>query len=81
MHYLTLSATLFEIGRAYGQAGAKVFSRGAAAHELGLHPMTVRRWIKIGRIHAVQVDREIRIPRAEIERLVSAQGSSVRSAS
>jgi excisionase family DNA binding protein len=43
--------------------------------------MTVRRWIKIGRIHAVQVGREMRIPRAEIERPVSAQGSSVRSAS
>jgi putative resolvase len=32
--------------------------------------MTVRRWIKIGRLHAVQVGREMRIPRAEIERLI-----------
>lgn len=43
---------------------------GAAAHELGLHLMTVRRWIKAGRIQVVQVGRELRVPRTEIERLV-----------
>ena len=48
----------------------KLFRVGAAARELGLHPMTVRRWIKTGRIHVVQVGREMRIPRAEIERIV-----------
>lgn len=48
----------------------KLFRVGAAAHELGLHPMTVRRWIKAGRIRVVQVGREMRIPRTEIERLV-----------
>jgi putative resolvase len=48
----------------------KLFRVGAAARELGLHPMTVRRWIKAGRIHVVQVGREMRIPRTEIERLV-----------
>ncbi len=48
----------------------KLFRVGAAAHELGLHPMTVRRWIKAGRIQVVQVGREIRIPRSEIERMV-----------
>lgn len=47
----------------------KYFRVSAAAQELGLHPMTVRRWIKEGRIHAVQVGRENRIARAEIERL------------
>ncbi len=50
----------------------KLFRVGAAAHELGLHPMTVRRWIKAGRIQVVQVGREMRIPRAEIERMVGA---------
>ena len=50
--------------------GQKLLRVGAAAHELGLHPMTVRRWIKAGRIHVVQVGREMRIPRAEIERMV-----------
>jgi putative resolvase len=48
----------------------KLFRVGAAAHELGLHPMTVRRWIKAGRIQVVQVGREMRIPRSEIERIV-----------
>jgi excisionase family DNA binding protein len=48
----------------------KLFRVGAAAHELGLHPMTVRRWIKAGRIQVVQVGREVRIPRSEIERIV-----------
>jgi putative resolvase len=48
----------------------KLFRVGAAAHELGLHPMTVRRWIKAGRIQVVHVGREMRIPRAEIERML-----------
>ncbi len=50
--------------------GQKLLRVGAAAHELGLHPMTVRRWIKAGRIQVIQVGREMRIPRAEIERMV-----------
>jgi excisionase family DNA binding protein len=50
--------------------GQKLLRVGAAAHELGLHPMTVRRWIKAGRIQVVQVGREMRVPRAEIERIV-----------
>jgi putative resolvase len=53
----------------------KLLRVGAAAHELGLHPMTVRRWIKAGRIQVVQVGREVRVPRSEIERIVgSIQG-------
>ncbi len=48
----------------------KLLRVGAAAHELGLHPMTVRRWIKAGRIQVVQVGREMRVPRSEIERIV-----------
>ena len=50
--------------------GQKLLRVGAAAHELGLHPMTVRRWIKAGRIQVIQVGREMRVPRAEIERMV-----------
>jgi excisionase family DNA binding protein len=50
--------------------GPKLLRVGAAAHELGLHPMTVRRWIKAGRLQVVQVGREMRIPRAEIEPMV-----------
>lgn len=54
------------------QQEQKLFRVGAAAHELGLHPITVRRWIKAGRIQVVQVGREMRIPRSEIERMVGA---------
>lgn len=48
----------------------KLLRVGVAAHELGLHPLTVRRWIKQGKIQAVHVGLEARIPRSEIERLV-----------
>jgi putative resolvase len=48
----------------------KLLRVSAAAHELGLHPITVRRWIKAGRIQVIPVGREVRIPRAEVERLV-----------
>ncbi len=48
---------------------------GVAARYLGLHPMTVRRWIDAGKIHAVQIGREARIPMTEIERLLGEQPS------
>src|SRR6266516_3907757 len=48
----------------------KLLRISAAAHELGLHPITVRRWIKAGRIQVVPMGREVRIPRIEVERLV-----------
>ena len=48
----------------------KLLRLRGAAHELGLHPMTVRRWIKAGRIQVIPVGREVRIPRSEVERLV-----------
>jgi excisionase family DNA binding protein len=48
----------------------KLLRVSKAAHELGLHPLTVRKWIKAGRIAAIRVGNEARIPRSEIERLV-----------
>jgi excisionase family DNA binding protein len=48
----------------------KLLRIGAVAHELGLHPITVRRWIKAGRIQVVPMGREVRVPRTEVERLV-----------
>lgn len=47
----------------------KLLRVSRAAHELGLHPLTVRKWIKAGKIHAIRVGNEARIPRSEIERL------------
>jgi putative resolvase len=48
----------------------KLLRVSKAAHELGLHPFTVRKWIKQGKIHAMWVGQEARVPRSEIERLV-----------
>src|SRR5712691_1760174 len=48
----------------------KLLCVSKAAHELGLHPFTVRKWIKQGKIHAVWVGQEAPVPRSEIERLV-----------
>ena len=48
----------------------KLLRLRVAAHELGLHPITVRRWIKAGRIQVIPVGREVRIPRTEVKRLV-----------
>lgn len=47
----------------------KLLRVSKAAHELGLHPLTVRKWIKAGKIHAIRVGNEARVPRSEIERL------------
>jgi len=46
---------------------------GVAARKLGLHPITVRRWLKSGKINAVRIGREARIPLSEIERLMGEQ--------
>src|SRR5229473_4116009 len=54
----------------------KLLRISAAAHELGLHPITVRRWIKAGRIQAVPMGREVRVPRSEVERLRSEEHTS-----
>lgn len=47
----------------------KLLRVSKAAHELGLHPFTVRKWIKAGKIQAIRVGNEARVPRSEIERL------------
>jgi excisionase family DNA binding protein len=48
----------------------KLLRVSKAAHELGLHPFTVRKWIKTGKIATIWVGQEARVPRSEIERLV-----------
>ena len=52
-----------------GSREPKLLRVGVAAYELGLHPFTVRRWIKQGKIQAVRIGLEARIPRSEIDRL------------
>jgi putative resolvase len=46
---------------------------GEVAKRLGLHPLTVRRWVKDGKIAGVQIGREARIPITEVERLLGEQ--------
>jgi excisionase family DNA binding protein len=41
-----------------------------AAKELGLKPSTIRAWILRRRITYVKLNRAVRIPRAEVERLI-----------
>jgi len=42
----------------------KLLRVGAAAHELGLHPITVQRWIQAGRVQAVPIGREVHVLRS-----------------
>jgi len=48
----------------------KIYRISQAAHELGVHPLTVRRWIKQGKIQIIRTGKEARIPRSEVERFV-----------
>ncbi len=50
---------------------------GVVARRLGLHPITVRRWLKSGKIKAVRIGREARIPLTEVERLLGEQPTGV----
>ncbi|MBP2147235.1 excisionase family DNA binding protein [Methanofollis sp. W23] len=38
--------------------------------ELGVHPQTVRRWIKQGKIRGIKYGRQWRVPFEEFERIV-----------
>jgi putative resolvase len=51
----------------------RLLRSGEVAKRLGLHPLTVRRWVKEGKIAAVQLGREARIPITEVERLLGEQ--------
>jgi putative resolvase len=51
----------------------RLLRSGEVAKRLGLHPLTVRRWVKEGKIAAVAIGRESRIPITEVERLLGAQ--------
>ena len=40
----------------------RLLRSGEVAKRLGLHPLTVRRWVKEGKISAIPIGREARIP-------------------
>ena len=48
----------------------RLYRTGEVAKRLGVSTMTVRRWIKAGKIKAHQIGREFRIPESEILRLL-----------
>src|SRR5215467_8021244 len=51
----------------------RMLRSGEVAKRLGLHPLTVRRWLKEGKSAAVPIGRETRIPITEVERLLGEQ--------
>ncbi|MFA4646549.1 IS607 family transposase [Pyrococcus kukulkanii] len=48
----------------------RLYRTGEVAKRLGVSTMTVRRWIKAGKIKAYQIGREFRIPESEVLRLL-----------
>ena len=48
----------------------KLYRTGKAAEMLGVSRVTVIRWIKRGRIKAVRVGKEFRVPEDEVRRLL-----------
>jgi putative resolvase len=55
----------------------RLLRSGEVAKRLGLHPLTVRRWVKEGKISAVPIGREARIPITEVERLLGEQRAGI----
>jgi|SRR5437016_9833764 len=51
----------------------RLLRSGEVAKPLGLHPLTVRWWVKAGKIAAIPIGREARIPITEVERLLGEQ--------
>ena len=48
----------------------RLYRTGEVAERLGVSTMTVRRWIKAGKIKAYQIGKEFRIPESEVLRLL-----------
>jgi putative resolvase len=55
----------------------RLLRSGEVAKRLGLHPLTVRRWVKEGQIAAIPIGREARIPITEVERLLGEQRAGI----
>ncbi|NJE12841.1 IS607 family transposase [Thermococcus sp. LS2] len=48
----------------------RLYRTGEVAKRLGVSTMTIRRWIKAGKIKAYQIGKEFRIPESEVLRLL-----------
>src|SRR5258707_13894624 len=55
----------------------RLLRSGEVAKRLGLHPLIVRRWVKEGKIAAIPIGREARIPITEVERLLGEQRAGI----
>ena len=55
----------------------RLLRSGEVAKRLGLHPLTVRRWVKEGKIAAIPIGREARIPITEVERLLGEKRAGI----
>jgi len=55
----------------------RLLRSGEVAKRLGLHPLTVRRWVKEGKLAAIPIGREARIPITEVERLLGEQRAGI----
>src|SRR5215472_16975570 len=55
----------------------RLLRSGEVAKRLGLHPLTIRRWVKEGKISAIPIGREARIPITEDERLLGEQRGGI----
>jgi len=48
----------------------RLLRTGEAGEMLGVTPKTIREWIKEGRIKALRIGKEYRVPYEEVERLL-----------
>jgi len=54
----------------------KLYRTGKAAKMLGVHKVTVIRWIKEGKIRAMRIGKEFRVPEDELKRLLGGKTRS-----
>jgi excisionase family DNA binding protein len=50
--------------------GAKLLTTDEAAEALSLRPKTIRAWVAARRLGCVRLGRAVRIPRAEVDRVI-----------
>jgi excisionase family DNA binding protein len=60
------------------EEGDRYLTVAEVAERLRLHPVTVRRHIKAGRIRAIRIGRAVRVPAAELRKFGGARGQPSR---